>query len=62
MADLVMVATAVRSDGDQIETLALALVKGGICGDYANVIPALTDDEFERLWEMFNKLRKISTT
>ena len=62
MADLVTVATAVRSDVDQIQTLALALVKGGICGDYADLIPALTDDEFERLWETFNKLRKTSTT
>ena len=43
-----------------LETLAGVLVRGGFPENYDEIIRDMSDDDFERLWELFNQKRHVS--
>ena len=43
-----------------LETLAGMLVRGGFPENYDEIIRDMSDDDFERLWELFNQKRHVS--
>jgi hypothetical protein len=44
----------------ELETLAGMLVRGGFPDNYDEIIKDMSDDDFERLWELFNQKRRVS--
>jgi hypothetical protein len=52
-------ANPIKDDRTDLEGLATKMVEGGFPENYDYIIRGMSDDDFERLWEFFNRERTI---
>jgi hypothetical protein len=52
-------ANPIEDDRTDLETLAGMIVEGEFPENYDEIIKGMSDDDFERLWELFNRERTI---